>query len=236
MNNQVAEKIKHCPKGSLDVHSIFNTIQGEGPYAGSRAVFVRLAGCNLQCPACDTEYTEGRRRIDATDLMAEVMVYSPTLVVLTGGEPFRQDFRDFARLLYEDGVKLQVETNGLLWWAGKFELEQWVSYVVSPKARRVCSAYLIQPTTPELGIDVSWKFVMNAQQVDQFDGLPTDVLGRGQEPCRPPYWIPNDMVYLQPEDSLDPEVNAANLKACVDSVMHNNYRLCVQLQKIIEVP
>jgi len=50
MNQQPIEKQFLHPKGDLEVHSIFLTIQGEGPFTGQRAVFVRLAGCNLQCP------------------------------------------------------------------------------------------------------------------------------------------------------------------------------------------
>src|SRR3954467_9071958 len=45
---------------SLSIHSIFYTLQGEGPYSGCPAVFMRLAGCNLQCPGCDTDYTSGQ--------------------------------------------------------------------------------------------------------------------------------------------------------------------------------
>lgn len=40
----------------LKVHSIFYTIQGEGPYSGRTAVFIRLSGCNLACSFCDTEF------------------------------------------------------------------------------------------------------------------------------------------------------------------------------------
>ena len=56
-NTQPAEKQVKSSGLILAINSIFYTIQGEGPFAGSPAVFVRLAGCNLQCPMCDTEYT-----------------------------------------------------------------------------------------------------------------------------------------------------------------------------------
>ena len=53
-NGQPIEKVQRTFDGTLEVHSIFKTIQGEGPFCGTPAVFIRLAGCNLQCPWCDT--------------------------------------------------------------------------------------------------------------------------------------------------------------------------------------
>ena len=55
INKQPIEKREPSYEGTLQVHSIFKTIQGEGPFCGTPCVFVRLAGCNLQCPACDTD-------------------------------------------------------------------------------------------------------------------------------------------------------------------------------------
>ena len=51
INIQPIEKRELSTDGSVQVHSIFYTLQGEGPFAGQPAVFVRLAGFNLQCPA-----------------------------------------------------------------------------------------------------------------------------------------------------------------------------------------
>jgi len=60
INQQKPEPRAKGDGSILDFHSMFFTIQGEGPFAGHRSIFVRLAGCNLQCPGCDTEYTQGR--------------------------------------------------------------------------------------------------------------------------------------------------------------------------------
>jgi 7-carboxy-7-deazaguanine synthase len=47
------------PSGALKIVDLFYTIQGEGPYNGMPSVFVRLAGCNLRCYFCDTNFETG---------------------------------------------------------------------------------------------------------------------------------------------------------------------------------
>lgn len=44
------------------VNEMFLSLQGEGHHAGRKAVFIRLAGCNLGygvCPWCDTDWAKG---------------------------------------------------------------------------------------------------------------------------------------------------------------------------------
>ena len=43
----------------LFVTSRFMTLQGEGPYRGEPAFFIRLAKCNLNCSFCDTFFDDG---------------------------------------------------------------------------------------------------------------------------------------------------------------------------------
>jgi len=92
-NIQPIEKSVFDEEGRLNVVKVWSTIQGEGPFTGTPAVFVRLAGCNLQCPLCDTNYTTNRKLRSAEEVADLVQSeHSKTsLVVLTGGEPFRQN-------------------------------------------------------------------------------------------------------------------------------------------------
>jgi hypothetical protein len=78
----------------LWIQEVFYTLQGEGCCAGQPAVFVRLGGCNLGCFWCDTEFESSSDQPTLDQLVERVGQLRPAvcdLVVLTGGEPFRQN-------------------------------------------------------------------------------------------------------------------------------------------------
>lgn len=101
-----------------------DTIQGEGPSAGTPAMFIRTSGCNLECrPWCDTPYTWDRARFDlpaertrrsVAELAAWAAGRPEPLAVLTGGEPLMQQraLIPLARALAEMGKRVEIETNG----------------------------------------------------------------------------------------------------------------------------
>jgi len=75
----------------LDICEIFYSIQGESGYAGLPCIFIRLAGCNLDCRWCDTTYARAngdKKSIDT--VLAEIESFPTDLVMITGGEPLHQ--------------------------------------------------------------------------------------------------------------------------------------------------
>jgi len=95
---------------------IYKSVQGESSFAGLPCIFVRLAGCNLRCTWCDSEYTfTGGHRVSLDDVMAEVKRLAPVkLVEITGGEPMLQE-REVVPLmekLLADGYEVLIETSG----------------------------------------------------------------------------------------------------------------------------
>lgn len=229
-NTQPIEKLDHASDHSLDVHSLFDTIQGEGPLSGHPAGFIRLAGCNLQCPGCDTEYTKGRRRMTPEAIIRELTtLLSPgvKLVVITGGEPFRQSIGLLTQLLEDHGFQVQIETNGTL--PPPPGLALGCVVVVSPKAGKV------HPATAELAN--AYKYVIRQGEQNYADGLPQHQLQHSAHPqvARPPDGFPVGAVYVQPQDEQRPFQSSANLTAALASSRRFGYTFQIQLHKLIGV-
>jgi organic radical activating enzyme len=126
---------------TLKTIEAFASVQGEGLRQGEPTLFVRLAGCNLRCPFCDTKRAwRGGRRRTVAEIADEIRKlrrgFPARWVCLTGGEPLAQDIGPLVRELRRQGLFVQVETNGT------FEpgpSADW--YTVSPKP----PAYMFHP-------------------------------------------------------------------------------------------
>ena len=117
----------------LQLAEIFYSIQGEGAFTGTPAVFVRLAGCNLSCDFCDTDYS---LKFFATveQVIARVREAGGDcpMVILTGGEPLAQrETLDLIEALQRDGRRVHIESNGTIY----TDLSDDIWLCVSPKER-----------------------------------------------------------------------------------------------------
>jgi len=237
VNTQPIEKRRESDGSTLEVHSVFHTIQGEGPFTGHSAVFVRLAGCNLQCPACDTDYTSSRWTSSPAGVLEYVQEQkrAPGLVVITGGEPFRQNIHPLVTALLDAGYTVQIETNGTLAPPTGFSELCSLNTNERNKCFIVCSPKTGLANRELIPLIAAYKYVMAHDSIHA-DGLPLRALDHSASPyvARPHDGFLGP-VYLQPCDDKDSTVNAANLQACVRSVMNNGFTLQLQVHKIIEV-
>ena len=221
---------------SLQVNSIFYTIQGEGPFAGHPCVFVRLAGCNLQCPGCDTEYTI-YSEMGIGNIIEEIEVKDVAktqLVIITGGEPFRQELGPLVRSLVAMGYRVQIETNGTLPPSERLEAFR-VGRTLHHALTVVCSPKTGSVNQKLLPFIKAYKYVANSNLHPE-DGLPLSALLHSAYPylARPHDGFTGD-IYLQPMDEGNARLNANNTKAVVESCLTHGYKLCLQLHKIVGV-
>ena len=95
---------------------IYKSIQGESSFAGAPCIFVRLAGCNLRCAWCDSEYTfTGGHKMSEDEVAAEIAKLTPVrLVEFTGGEPLLQEkeLLPLMERMLAQGYELMIETSG----------------------------------------------------------------------------------------------------------------------------
>ena len=92
------------------LRSIFSSIQGEGRHTGRPATFIRFAGCNLNCPWCDTR-KHTKEMLSLVEIMAQVKRLKNRMVVVTGGEPtIVLGLGELLAALKENGFWLALET------------------------------------------------------------------------------------------------------------------------------
>lgn len=195
------------------INEIFYSLQGEGHYTGTAAVFIRFCGCNLKCPWCDTHHQDGEY-LEDTEIVTQALACcggAAPLVVLTGGEPSLFVDEDFIDLLSKHFDIVAMESNGTHRAPRNLDF-----LTVSPKAD-----YLPKPGTPVV-----------AQKCSE-----VKVVFDGEHDPEPWFqFFQARHAYLQPCDVGDPERNAQILSDCIRYIQsHPWWRLSLQTQKIINV-
>lgn len=100
----------------MQIAEIFESVQGEGPWAGTRSLFIRTSGCNLRCWFCDTPYTSWKPEGTAwsvEELVRRVAACDAPDVVLTGGEPMLlPEMSELTARIRTCGRRITIETAG----------------------------------------------------------------------------------------------------------------------------
>lgn len=190
---------RDAPKDSLFVTSMFFTLQGEGPFAGQPALFIRLAKCNLDCSFCDTFFDDGDwmtfdeistkmyETISAywndkgqpvplwvmpkAELNTKLGPYPNIVLVMTGGEPLLQDnITAFMEKQLDVFKAVQVESNGIL----DTEVPRLVTLVCSPKCMEKNGKAIkyFKPSKTILEVADCLKFVMSADTDSPYNTVP----------------------------------------------------------------
>lgn len=128
----------------------FININGEGTKAGQLAVFIRFAGCNLNCSYCDTAWAN-KENVPVTE-MTEFEIYDYIKntgvknVTLTGGEPLlRDDVDKLLKLLSSDkSIKVEIETNGSIDLYDYRQISDNISFTVDYKLPSSCMEHLME--------------------------------------------------------------------------------------------
>lgn len=192
----------------MKVTEIFYTLQGEGYHSGTPAVFVRLSGCNLHCPFCDTQHESGSEMSEA-EIVERVRQWPARLTVITGGEPSLQLTATLVDALHKAGKYVAVETNGT------HPLPTNVDWVtLSPK-----DLFIGPQAAPVL------------THVDELK-----VVYDGEHEPQPYSHIDVRHRFLQPCDTNDPARNEQITAATVGYIKHHpQWRLSLQIHKILNI-
>ena len=217
------------------VNEIFETIQGEGNYTGTPAIFLRLQGCPVGCSWCDTKHTweiqpdlliqlgettlkkadsDHWAQADAEAILALFLQrnYRAKHVVITGGEPCMYDLRPLCELLHARGFSTQIETSGT------FEIlapdSTWVT--VSPKVN-MKGGYEVLRTALDRANEIKHPVAME-KHIDEL----LELL-QGLD-------LTNKLVYLQP---ISQKAKATQL--AIEFCKQYNWRLSVQVHKYLGI-
>ena len=194
------------------VNEIFYSLQGEGFWTGTPMVFVRLSGCNLQCPFCDTDHS-GFREMTADEIVKAVSAVGGGCrrICLTGGEPSLQADEVLISAFHAAGFTVHMETNGTR------EVPAGVDWVtLSPKNQ-----------VPGLKGDGT-VVLKKADEVKL-------VFAPGVDPAA---WasFPATWHFLQPCDVADPIRNSDILRLTVEYIqLHPSWRLSLQTHKFLGI-
>ena len=205
-------------QNELSVNEIFFSIDGEGKRAGKLAAFIRLAGCNLRCSYCDTEYAFTDGQLMRIDEIAEA-VEGWENVTVTGGEPLLQDIHALLERL--QGHEVNIETNGSVD-VTPYHAYPWVFFTLDYK----CPSSGMESSMLEKNFQT-----LRPQDVLKFVVGDMEDLRTAQQVCEK--YEPRCLVYLSP---VFGKIEAKEIVEYMKSARYKNWRLQLQLHKYIWPP
>jgi len=224
------------------VNEVFASIQGEGSYTGIASIFIRMQGCDVGCPWCDTKHTwktDIEQRIDVDEIARRAFLpivsespgfaqYGPNEllglvyqiargralrhVVITGGEPALYDLSPLITVLRGGGFQVQVETSGTE--HVPMRTDYWLT--LSPKIK-MPGGKIVLPT--------SW---LRCNEIKLPVGKQKDIDLFVEESEQWQKLISTRPIFLQP---LSQSSKATEL--CVEQAMERGWRVSLQTHKFV---
>lgn len=218
------------------INEVFESIQGEGYYTGLPSIFVRLQGCPIGCPWCDTKHTwtlnpelersskavmeqSGESELWFSQAVDDLLAlfasyqYQAKHVVITGGEPCMYDLLPLTSRLDKLGYSVQIETSGT--YEVLAHANTWVT--VSPKVNMPGGKNVLKSAMLRAN-EIKHPVAME-KHIAELD----NVLTMLEENKRP-------LIYLQPISQQKRATELA-IKVCIE----RNWRLSLQTHKFIGI-
>jgi 7-carboxy-7-deazaguanine synthase len=234
--DSIETELKMPNQMTYKINEMFETIQGEGSYTGLPSIFIRLQGCPVGCPWCDTKHTwlvnpdnesssqqvlnknqESEQWFSASSAKVLKLFteqeYTAKHVVITGGEPCMFDLKELTSKLINDGYSVQIETSGTF--EIKADEKTWVT--LSPKVNMPGKLPVLQQA-----IDRANEFkhpIAMQKHVEELE----DILDRRSKKG-------SALIYLQP---ISQQKRATEL--AVSTCIKKNWRLSLQTHKFIGI-
>lgn len=223
---------------NLPVNEIFSSVQGEGSFTGTPAIFVRLQYCSVGCGFCDTKHTwslDINKEISFNEMLKKT-VDAPTwanadaaalsnyllsqperLIVITGGEPCNYDLKEITSYLIANGKIVQIETSG----TAELRADYLTFITVSPKIDMPGGLKFLSPV-----LQMADELKMPVGKMTDVDKLKSVIASFKAD-------VGFDFdgeIYLQP---LSQSEKATEL--CIEQARLNGWRLSAQLHKYLKV-
>ncbi|MEA2013634.1 MAG: 7-carboxy-7-deazaguanine synthase QueE [Verrucomicrobiota bacterium] len=204
----------------LAVTEFFSSIQGEGPFAGTPAFFLRLAGCpDPKCPWCDTKYAWElpTAKTSISKIISEIKKTNLSTIVITGGEPFIQwdeGLRELNERLLAINLSVHYETSGKVTIPVELKKKDDILIICSPKYLN--NKWLFPEENAYIPDFFKFVFMKNETAIKRFVKK---------------YTIENENIYLMPEGA-ERESQITNMSKVWNICIKNNWKFSPRLHII----